>query len=61
MVNVVKEIWIQMEQIVYKRAEYINIVQVSINLILYIVLVVKMVIILVIIYVLKNINILQKI
>ena len=50
-----------MEQIVYKQVEYINIVQVLINPILYIVLVVKMVIILVIIYVLKNINILQKI
>ena len=61
MVNVVKEIWIQMEQIVYKQVEYINIVQVLINPILYIVLVVKMVTILVIIYVLKNINILQKI
>ena len=61
MVNVVKEIWIQMEQIVYKQVEYINIVQVLVNLILFIVLVVKMVIILVIIYVLKNINILQKI
>ena len=50
-----------MEQIVYKQVEYINIVQVLVNLILFIVLVVKMVIILVIIYVLKNINILQKI